>query len=498
MPTSSTLVLDADWSKGIIRDAPRGSIPQGGLYDSVDYLLHKPGIAQKRGGTTFFGPTLGGTATYIVSVGYAPFSTGSQVLAIGDNGHLYKLTSSTSTDVATLGSAFAPTTTYDGPKFRVGASKELLVFPANDGTTKPKYWNGTAAADLAATAPAGKYLAVYKTRLVVAGTAANPDRLFFSPVPDITSGWDTTNSWIDTDFAVTGLAALQNALIIFSAGKTQRITGTTPPPQTDMDRAPIGDVGCTDPRSIVIYEGRVIFANPRGVYTTDGVTYRCLTRDAGIESMWRNEFEVGGADPGLITAGVLGSNLIINLRALGSGPSVDTLICNLARNAWGRLNITGSRMFASAVGVTDELYSADTAGAARVTRFSGLLSPSADNKQDASGVSVQPVLETRMLGAGPTLKHFGFGHVSMDMRDAASDNPTMAVSFAAGLESTAFSACPESPLAETTDETRYRFTVGKVTQGGTLRFAQSGPSSKTELYALELETLALKFQSGGQ
>jgi hypothetical protein len=175
------VLIEADASKGIVRDAPRVSIPNAGVYDSTDFLLHQPGVIQKRGGTSYAGPALT-AATYAAAVKYAEFPAGSQLVGVGDNGHLYKVTSGTTTDVSSMGSAYA---TLDVPKLRVGGGSNLLVVTANDGTTAPKTYDGTTVAALGGTPPAGKYAEVYKTRLVLANTSANPNRMFFSPTPNI-------------------------------------------------------------------------------------------------------------------------------------------------------------------------------------------------------------------------------------------------------------------------------------------------------------------------
>lgn len=488
----SVLGTDNDWSRGIVRDAPRGALPQGSVYDDANFLLHEPGVAQKRGGTTYAGPALTG-ATYGTAVAYAPFSSGSKILALGENSHLYNVTAGTTTDLGSTG------LTVDTPKFRVGASKEILVIPISDGTTSPKAYKLSGGSftlgALGGSPPAGKYASVFKTRLALAGSTANPDRIYFSDVPDIESTWDTAESWVDTDYEISGIAALQNMIIVFSEGKTQKITGTTPAPGSDFDRQPIGDVGCTDARSIVIYEGRVIFANQRGVYWTDGTTYQCLTRLAGIETLWR-DYCNKASFPYLIS-GVLGSFLIVSVVDPSSRVPIATLMCNLPRNAWWRLTNIQPMMLASAVGVADECYYADSQ-TNRIVALSTILTPGAAYKNDADGTAVTCLLETRLLGGGPTLKHFGFGEVSIDMRDAASDSPTMALSVAPGLEGAGSTAVKESPFAASASLKRRRFTVGKVSQGVTLSFQQTNASSKTELYSMELAIRSLPYGAGGQ
>lgn len=485
------LLVDADWSRGQIRDAPRQALPEGSLYNSVDFLLHQPGLAQKRGGSSYAGPAFG-TGTYASCVAYAEFPGDPKLVGVDENGHVYTVTAGATTSVGVFGSTHGH---IDTPKFRTGGGKNLLIF-TNDDNSSPKTYDGTNLATPSGSWPAGRYAAVYKGRLVLGNTDANPSRLYFSPIPDITTTWDTTSSWLDTDYPITALAALQNVIVVFSQRRTQRITGTTPPPGTDFDLSPVGTIGCTDARSVLVYEGQVIFANPRGLFSTNGSSFTNITRLAGCEKYWQSLFTGYYSQTWSIATGVFRSFIVVSIIN-DSAALVDCLMFNIARSSWWRLANIKARMFASSVGIADELYYADRA-APRITSLSGMFSPAAGNKNDADGSAVLPVLETRLLGAGPTLKHFGHGHVSMDMQDAASDNPVLAVSVAPGLEAPTFTAVAESPLAESDGNRRSRFTVGKVAQGVTVRFQQTNASAKTELYAVELETRGLPVQAGGQ
>ena len=484
--------LEADFSRGIIRDAPRIAIPPGGVYDSADLLLHEPGMAFKRGGTSYAGPALTG-ATYTAAVAFAEFPAGSKLVGVGDNGHIYTVTSGTTTDVG--GSTV---TTVDTPKLRIGGSKNLLIFPQSNGTGAPIKYDGSAApATLGGSPSAGKFCEVYKSRLVLANTSSNPNRMFFSPTPDPESTWDTTNSWIDADHAITGLAALRNALIVFGQSHHERIVGSTPPPGTDMDRAPVDDVGCTDARSIVVYSGNAIFANPRGVYMTNGVPGGpSLTDQGGISNLWQSY--MSGYDPTTwtIAAGVIRSFYIVTILN-NSGSLVACLMCNIPKRAWWRLTNIKGAMFSTGLTAQDELYYADRS-TNRVVAMSGIFNPAAGNKNDADGTAVTWSLESRVLGKGPGLKQFGWGHLSYDMRDAASDNPTLAISVAPGIEATSYTALSESPLAKTTDETRTRVTFNKVTQGASVKLQQTNASSKTEIYALETDIRPFPLVWGGQ
>jgi hypothetical protein len=493
--------VELDWSRGMVRDTARGAQPQASVYDAADYLLNRPGMAYKRGGWGYANTAAFSGATTTTAVAYAPFQAGTRVLGVGNNGHVYDTT------VAGVGTAvFGAATQFpvvDRPKL----IEDKLIFPRSDGTSVPKVatLNGTTLTfvDLAGGPPPGKYLAIYKSRPVLAGQLGFPNRITFGPAawtPGITTTWTfvpthdlaTDYSYIEGDYPVTGLAALQNALLVFSAGHMERIVGSTPPPDSDMERGTIGATGCIDARSIVQLDNSVIFANQTGVYQTNGVSFTSLTTDGGIESYWQSLF--AGYTPGLsqpVSAGMYRGNLLVYVGV----PANVCLICNVARRAWGRVTNVKATMFAEASGTTDELYFG------QFDRFigttSGMYTPTGANKNDADGTPVLPMLETRLFGDGPGVKRFGFGRVSYDLRDAAADNPTLKVSVAEGLEAPTFTQAPESPFGETTDVARRRFSVRRRGQAAAIRFEQTGASAKTELYAVEVEQYGLPYGAGG-
>lgn len=475
-------ITDADWSRGIIRDAPKTSIPPGGLYDSADFLLHQPGLMQKRGGTSYAGPAFG-AGTSAIGVSYAEFPGGSQLVGVNNSNALYEVTSGTTT---ALGGSTVSGGLIDRPKLFVGGGNSKLIFPCADGATAPIYYDGSGApAGLGGTPPGGKVCEIYKSRLVLGGSSSNPNRLYFSPTPDIGSSWDTTNSWIDCDHPITGLASLRNALLVFSAGHVERIIGATPPPGSDMDRSPLGDVGCTDARSIVVQDGDCIFASPRGVYLTNGASFINLTQDGQIETYWQSLFASYDPSSWVISAGLIRSFLFITRY---TGLTYTTLMCNIPRRAWWGLTNVKAKMYARAVDTQDELYYAD-GSAARVVSLSGIFTPSSSNKNDADGTAVAPSVTFRTLGDGPGLKAFGDAHLTYDMRDAATDNPVLDVYYEGGIEgidNNKLSAA-ESPLTETTNAFRAPFSTGIDSQALTVQLTQSGASSKTEVYSLEVD-----------
>jgi hypothetical protein len=492
---SDSVLEESNFSKGIIRDTPRTLIPSGGVYDASDFLLHQPGVAIKRGGTSYAGPALG-AKSYAQGVVWSDFPAGGKLVGIANDGNLYTVTSGTTT---ALGGSTV--TTIDKPKLRVGGGKNLLLFPQSNGTGAPVYYDGSAApATITATnVSAGKFCSLYKSRLVLGNQSSTPQRLFFSPTLDITTTWDA-NSWIDASYPVSGLASLSNALLIFSYGHTERITGTNPPttlvPAGDMVLSPLGDVGCTDARSIVVVDNNAIFASPRGVYLTNGVSFLCLTQQGLIETYWQSLFS--GYDPSTwtISAGLYRSSFLFISILDNNGASVVNLMCNIPTRAWWRLTNMSPTMFSSQTTAQEELYYSDRSSA-RVLKLSGLFSPSSSNKNDADGTAVTPMLETRSVGPGTGIKSFSFSRVSYYMSDAASDNPTMALTVKTGIRASSSNTPSESPLLETTDVDRKRFTVAKDAQAVAVKLQQSNASANTEIYGIEIEYRGYPLTSDG-
>lgn len=481
--------VQADWSRGMVSDAVAEALPAGAVIDAADFLLHRPGVMQKRGGTDYAGPAMT-AATYANTVAYVLYASGAQVLAVGDNGHLYTVAGST-TDVATLGSAFV---SLHRPVIVPSSGAILTVFPANDGTTAPKKWDGAAAANLGGSPPTALTGAVYKQRLVLANSSANPNRIWFSPVPSVESTWDTSNSYIDAEQAVTGLAALNNTLLVFHRGSTERIVGATPPPNSDMDRALMWQVGCTDQRSILVQDGACIFANPRGVYLTNGSTPVSLTRQGGMDHYWWELMR--GYDSATWSIACGGMRGFLFVTVMNGSTFKATLMCQLATRAWWRLTNIKAIAFASTQEGTDTLYYADRS-TNRVVSCGNIFRPSGGVRNDADGTAVTPTVTLAPFGAqGPGVKHFGHGRVDYSM-SGASSNPALTVTYSAeivkldGLLSGNSNPTEGGTMLETSGHsTRKRFLIGSSGQCLVVKIAQTIASDDTEIYAVEVEQRA--------
>lgn len=482
--------IQMDFSRGFIRDLARTDLPENALWDIQDFLVHLEGALVKRGGTSYAGPAMT-SATTAAAVAYAEYPAGGKLIAVGDNGHIYNVTAGTTTDLT--GSTV---TTIDTPKFRIGGTKNLLVFPVSDGTTSPIKYDGSAApGSLGGTPPAGKFCAVYKSRLALGGSSSTPQRVYFSPTPDIESTWDTTNSWVDFDHPITGLCSLQNALLVFSQGHTERLVGSTPPPGSDMDRQPVGDIGCLDARSIAVWQGNAVFASNRGVFMTNGSTFTNLTGGVhgndGINDYWQRSIMSNyTAGSTVMSGGVFRDFYFCTLQ------NQITLVCHIPTRAWTKFNFTSPVMFASQIGGADELYYADS-GTNRIVKLSGVFVNPSDFSgagTDADGTSVFPTLQTRAYGDGSRNVAFGDAHITYSMNDTnVASNPTLLAtrtgtayfgsSTAVVLGSLAATGTHSAPAME-----RQRLSLNLDSPSVSITLTQTAASSSTVIRSIEVES----------
>jgi len=498
-PVSDQTLVEQAWSVGVVRDRPRSLIPDGGVYDAVDFMLEQPGRAYKRGGWQNHSDTLPAPPSM---VGYLHNPV--RVVAIA-NEDLYDVTSEASPEAILAGTVgFSP---HENPPEYVGR----LILCAGDGFHRPKkaYTVGgagdIAVADLGGTPPYVCHSTIHASRIVLANgqvetpvdTLAHSNRLWFSELPDVEGTWDTDNKYLDTTYEVTGLASIQGVLLVFSPHFTERILNGVPPgvmnpdgsSASDMVLQPVGGVGCMDARSIVHIDNQVVIGSQEGIFVTNGVGFDNLmekTDRSGILSYWRSLF-VEHVQRSIV-CGMLDRNYLF-VSTTDPGGVNDNFVCYLPTRTWWRTSNTSANMFAA--GATEqqtvEMYGAmhDTA---IVGKFSPTLKPMWANRSDGNNVPVEPVLETRTFGTGPALKAYGFGRVTYDMGTEDAVTPaTMAVSQAVGIEAETFTAVRESPLPATTVADRARFRLFKDTQALTLRLEQQGPSEQTELFILEVE-----------
>lgn len=117
----------------------------------------------------------------------------------------------------------------------------------------------------------GKYIAVYKDSLFIAGDPDNPSRLYYSgggdKIEDFTIGGG--GGFIDISKndgqTITGMIVFKDSLLVFKERSIYKFSFTTSGlPQVEQVNPAIG---CVAPRSIVAVENDVFFAGEDGVYT---------------------------------------------------------------------------------------------------------------------------------------------------------------------------------------------------------------------------------------
>lgn len=478
-----TTPLQQVW-RGMRQDEERGRMVRGALWNMVDVVPEiDDAPAGKRGGWAYGSNDISatkGTASYVSSGLFAPFNAGAKLVAIDEDGELYTINTGTLA-VTDIGAVVAP---LQLPVLH----GEKLIIPASDGTTGPKYYDGvTTVGALAGSPPAGKYAAVFKDRTVLGPTSANKTKSYFSGAADPTS-WDTTNGYVSTLAPPTGYAALPNALLIFQDTQTSRVRGYTPPPNGDfiLDD-PLFKIGCTDARSIAVDGAYCVFANPRGLYLSDGTLKpEDLTESIGLKRYWASLFTSAySPTTWTIAGGIVKNHYIVSI--MNGAAFVDALMINIADRRGWRISNAKFTSFFGAVTVGEEMY-VGLRSAARVARLSTMFTPGAAVKNDADGTAVTPVAETAFFRDRGGFKRCSAFFLGYDMRDAATDNPALTLSYITNPEDayTAFATA----LPETTNYQRALIREATRGEGIGFKIAQTNASATTRLYDIEAQIYA--------
>lgn len=471
-------VLQDNFSQGMKRDFPREQLPPGSVWNLVDLIPQTLGAPlRKRGGYSYASNDISAvtaTASYATSVKYCEFAAAAKLVIHDEDGRLYTATPGSLT-VTDVGASLVPA---QNPTFY--RNKAIIT----DGANAPKSYDGTTLAALGATAPVAFYSTSYHDFGVLARTTANPNRVFFSDAGDPTV-WDTTNSYIDANYAVTALAPLQSALLVFSKGHIERIRGSIPPPDTDMVRETLFDVGVVDPWSVTVADDMCVFANPQGVYLTDGASLLDLTEKGGIKKYWQDTL-ASYTSSYRLAGGRWRGHYVVTI--MNGSTFVDCLICHIESRRWFRFNNIKASSYTSAPGVAEELYFG-LRSAPRVGSFSSTFSPTSSVKADADTTSIIPVIETAFFKGSDGPKSWKWAYLTYDLRDAASDNPTITISYAVTPETSIYTV-PTPTLAETTALDRGRIPLRFNAEGVAFKITQQHNSSDTRIYSLAVDVHA--------
>jgi hypothetical protein len=480
--------LASVFNGGMRRDVDRTEIPGGSAYNMVDFIPDEvQAVTAGRGGWTYAGPALGSTA--IQAVSFHPDTR--KVVATDGDRKLWDVAAGT--QIGTFNTQLTPSVCEGNVAYHRG----LLIFVGSDGGTLPAYYKSDGTVGQLTAAPTGQTICVYKDHTVIARTPTQNSRVWFSAPGDPTT-WDTSFGYWDSTGDITGIAPTLNSIIIFHHDSTERLRGTTPPPGSDFALEPLfPNVGCLDSRSIVSWQNRIIFASAQGIYMTDGASVVDLTAGAQTKSYWQSILSGYSRATWVIAGGVYRGHYIVSIYN-GSG-LVDNLCFSLENQTmWRFTNLFGSHFFSLTDQSQEKLYMG-SANTARVAELSSLWNPSSTVKQDADGTSPTPIVETAMFRGFDRLhrrwiesmgkQKWRFAYVDYDLRDSASDNPTMTLSYC--KTPTGSYTATDRTLPETTDISRVRRSLSP-TQGGAahsqmlgLKLAVTGPYASAKLLTLE-------------
>jgi hypothetical protein len=490
------LPVQVSFQSGMRQDEPRTQMLSGALWNMVDVIPNVDDAPlARRGGWVYASNDISATTAGIDAVNglaYATFTGGAKLCAIAtDYGTQVRLfTISANGTVADIG-----VVSSSGVAQNPVLHANKLVIPFFGGTAAVQYYDGTTLGNLAGSPPTAAFATVYKDMTVLGYTSANPTYVYFSDFGDPTV-WDTTNVLQSFSAPVTGLAALPNVLMVFMGNRTARMTGTQPPGRgSDMEvQDPLFNVGCTDARSIAVNGTYCVFANSQGVYLTNGTAnVEDVTEAAGLKRYWSSLLATYDASSWTLAGGFFQNRYVISI--MNGSTFVDCLVFDIERGRIGyRFANVKATSFANAVTTSEELYY----GARNLPRVNYMSScwNKPTTKNDADGAAVAGYWETPFYRSFRRLRRRWIPdnararwknvYLSYDMRDAASDNPILTVSYIQNPEDsyTALS----TTLAESTDMNRARLPLDFRSFGVAFKVAQTNASSTSRFYAVELDS----------
>ena len=490
----------------MVQDLPRDQLPDDAAWYMRDWIPNAgleagggqyPGRLSRRSGWLYSSENVATDATSAVSItAMSYFEAFNRLTLMTDNNKFGYITlpGSSSADYTNVSTAGV----QSRQNFVEIAGKQIIT--ASDGTTAPKYYDGTTFGALAGSPPAGQFATAWKDRLVLGNSSANKNRSWFSGLDDPTT-WDTTNGWLNTVAEITGYAALPNALLIFGSDRTARVRGSIPPPGSDfIVDDPIFHVGCTYPMSIAVNGPTAAFCNEEGVWLTNGTNQpQDLTALCGVKSTWQKvttaatripEVSIGNAVE-MVAGGFIGNYYLASVKRTSESPtSTIAFLFNLAERSCVLLQNFPANCMAMTPQVGDELFMGPTiTGTVRVVALSPIFWPGGQ-KEDADGTDITPVLYTRYYSDNRVgQKRWKTAYLDYYMKDAASDNPTLTVSYDPREYGNEIIGGETSigTLAETTSTApayRAKLPIRYASRGVSFKISQTNPSAATNIIAL--------------
>lgn len=237
---------------------------------------------------------------------------------------------------------------------------EAYILPTADGTAGPK----------------GKYVAVYKDSLFVAGDPLNPSRLYYSGGGDHVNDFTVGGGGGLIDIAkndgqtITGLIVFKNSLLIFKEDSIYQFSFTSSGlPQIAQTNPSIGAIA---PRSIIAVENDIFFASRRGIFTIGneaGFAFDVLRTNelsARVRSVYQSIDPAYVQNIAAIYTSDANKNLVIfSYTPSGSTTNSKAIVYDRERLGWYKwTNVQANcwTTFRGTDGVTHYLYGDDASG----------------------------------------------------------------------------------------------------------------------------------------
>jgi hypothetical protein len=229
-------------------------------------------------------------------------------------------------------------------------------------------------------------------------------------------------------------------ILVFHDGSIERIRGSIPP-ATAIDSDMYVDtfssqVGCSEPASVVPWQENICFANPLGVFLTDGSTIRSLTDQGGISDLWRQAYGLKKAGT-QVHSTVFRDLLFVTILTTWGTSTPDeqrpiTLVCDLIDRTWMRFrNIHATAYIDTEIGTEEVWWGVDASvpslGSNQIAKLSPLLFgpteydpelgiPAAPDAYDGNGLPVLGRLRTGWIKLGPEgvkrMRHIYLSHLT--------------------------------------------------------------------------------------
>ncbi len=197
------------------------------------------------------------------------------------NNKIYKIADSDGAETEIVGGTALTTAT----RIRFSIYKSNLFL--SDGIAPIQYYDasGTTKADITGTPtpPIGKYLAIHKRRMYVAGNSTSPANLYYSglgvytTLPDCDFPAANVEPIGDETLPIMGIIPQQDHIVIFKENTFHKWIGTA-----DYDFRVLDTnrpYGCIAPDSIAMCEGWVVFLSHDGIRAYDGGLHCVLLSD---------------------------------------------------------------------------------------------------------------------------------------------------------------------------------------------------------------------------